>query len=90
MNITFVMMPSIRVTKAGHCLDAIMYSSTIIYLGSIWFKSQPWTESGRSQYAHTFPVGINKVTFTCVQHFDSEDLELCNGVQRLQCCCYIV
>jgi len=45
-------------------------------------------------YAYTFPIGVNEVTFTCVQHFDSEeclgkDLELCNRV-RLQCCCYIM
>jgi len=83
-----------RVTKAGHFLDASMCSSTIIYPGSIWFKSQPWTECGRSQYAPTFPMGVNEVTFACVQHFDSEVclgkyLELCNRV-RLQCCCYVV
>jgi hypothetical protein len=58
------MLASIRVTKAGHFLDASMHSSTIIYPGSIWFKSQPWTEYGRSQYAPTFPMGINEVTFT--------------------------
>jgi len=48
------MLASITVTKAGHFLDAIMYSSTIIYPGSIWFKSQPWTEYGRSQYLCTY------------------------------------
>ena len=45
-------------------------------------------------YAHTFPVGINEVTFTCLQHFDSEecrgkDLELCNRVHLQYCCCII-
>jgi hypothetical protein len=88
------MLASIRVTKTRHFLDAIMYSSTITYPGSIWFKSQSWTECGRSQYGPTFPVGVNDVTFTCLQHFDSEeclgkDLELCNRV-CLQYCCYIM
>ena len=53
-NITFAMLTSIRVTKAGYFLDAIVYSSTIIHPESIWFKSQPWTQYGRSQYLHTY------------------------------------
>jgi len=35
------MLASIRATKAGHFLDASLYSSAIKYPGIIWFKSQP-------------------------------------------------
>jgi hypothetical protein len=34
----FAMLAIIRVTKAGHFLDAIMYSATIIYPEIIWFN----------------------------------------------------
>jgi hypothetical protein len=34
----FAILATIRVTKAGPFLDAIMYSATIIYPESIWFN----------------------------------------------------